>query len=67
MYFAHGHQAGEDPSLKSERGRVFYHDGLMDVEDILKQQLEGNAEFQEEGRLTQTDRSTRGRLLVAGI
>ncbi len=66
MYFANGHQAERDPSLKSRRNRVSYHDGFMDVKEILTRQLAGQYEVQEEGKPVELIEKARGRLLVAG-
>ena len=67
MYFANGHEAENNPDLKSQRGRVFYHHGYMDVENILQMHIDGRYEIQEDGQAIQGKKRKRGRLLVAGI
>lgn len=63
IFFANGQDAEKDPSLKSQRGRVFYDDGLMDVEKIMKGQISGSYENEQ---ATQSEQKTRGSLLVMG-
>ena len=66
MYFVNGHEAEKDPNLESRRGRVSYHHGPMEVEDVLKRHIDGEYEVQEDKQTVQVKRRERGRLLVAG-